>query len=194
MTTHVTDEFSTLIDGPFYEHAPAAVAAIQPHLPTPAEMHAEFSAHLARAVDGVELVRLIGTRHAVIETAPDVHDLFKRTKLFGKATFTGEDVANADARGAQSIRDTALELARKYAARVAEQVAAFRAGRAANQAGRLEPVAVRHLGEHVPSLVKRYGDPGAVRICVDQDRDAFLAVYAAYYAVTPAGAEITEAP
>lgn len=194
MTTYVTDEFSSLIDGPFYEHSPRAVAAILPHLPTPAEMHAEFRAHLASAVDGVEVVRMLGGRHAVIETAPGVHDLFRRTRIFGRAVFSGEAIASGGERCARSIRSAALELARKYAARVAEQVATFRAGRAGSQAGKLEPVVVRHLSAHIPSLMHRYGDPDAVRICVDHDRDVFLAVYAAYYAITPAGEEVIETP
>lgn len=186
MTAIITDAFSALIDGPFYEHAPAAVAALRPLLPTPDEMHAEFCEHLARAISGVELTPLVHGRircRAVILTAPGSIEIFERKKLYGRARFPTESVA---ARASDDIRCIAFALARLYAERIAEQAASLRATREMGAA----PVVVRFIGTHVPSLLRRWGDPDALRICVDEYTDTFSAIYCASYTITPAGPEI----
>lgn len=194
MTTTITDEFTTLIDGPFYEHSPQVTAAILPFLPSGEELHAEFCAEIRSLAGDVAVLPLIGKRHAVIATAPGTVEVFKRAKLYGKASIENEifeALASGEDTAGDEIHATALALARQYAQRVTEQVAAFRVGRGT----RLEaPAVVRHLGAHIPALLHRRGGTDAPRICVDETRDAYCAIYAAYYVITPPGPEVVEEP
>lgn len=197
MSTVVTDKYSDLIDGPFYEHSPAATAALLPHIPRPDELHREFCAGLSSLDLGrVDVVKMtVVSRNVALFCSDGQREVFQRASLYGRATIPNELVEGLGLGGASGhesaalIRETVMGVVRQFAGRLAEQVTAFRTGRPAGGA-----VVIRHVGEHMPRLLTQGGSVDKPRICLDEYTDQIVAIFGAYYAITPPGVEVKDQP
>jgi hypothetical protein len=189
----VAGDYADIFDGPLYERSPGAEEVLRPLLPSLPDIAAEVRAHLHRSVDGVEIVKAPGARNVVIETRPDVCEVFKRRGMFARL-LVGHPAGYASG-CVDLMRGEALALARKMAERIVEHVVDLRAERAVHRSAfaepRLEPILV-HVHEPLPCIL---GDnTGHPLFFIDHHTDSLGVIYAAWYFVTPAGVQFKETP
>lgn len=193
----ISDNHADIIDGPVYQRAPEIAALVEPMLPSAAEMRGEFAAALYRAVDGVEISRATsGCQHLLVSGERGQATTWSRQRLYGRAWIDAISMpgkpwesskrerwsrANVDA-----IRGAALAVARAFAQRVADQAVTLRmercGARSALAEPRLEPIVVS-CHEPVPMLLG--ANSGEPFICFEYSTCSIVAIYAAYYFVTP---------
>lgn len=193
---NISDNYADIIDGPLYQRDPGIGALVEPLLPTSAEMRGEFSTALHRSVDGVELIGVPSCQHLVVGDGDGRATVWNRRRLYGRVLVDAIDMPCKPLESAErerwlrsntdAIRGAALAVAKLFAQRIAEQVVDLRAERCVTRSAftepRLEPIVVSY---HDPLPMLLGANTDEPFICFEYSTCSIVAIYAAYYFVTP---------
>ncbi len=196
--SEVSSDYATLIDGRLYWASPGFTGLLRPMLPLD-DMIAELRTALHRGADGVEIVAIDAAAWRLVVDGVKYH----RHKLYGRLevplagsapvpdkAWSEESCERWRAANVDQVRSGALSVSRLMAGRIVEQAIDLRARRSVDwdpkPGPRLEPIVV-HMHQPMPVLLgDSYGEP---LISIECNSDSVVAVFGAYYFVTPVGVE-----